>query len=135
MLTWSQSLIKRSLSIRPNSNLQVQIRSLQNFHCTKIIALIEGEDWNAIGMPADQFVNNSQHRHTHKEKHTFVPGYGGNWNYETGDRCLHCKHREVERLPLIRLCLEPRVSSLPVASTIWRFHPYCSIITTYLVVR
>ena len=52
-----QSLIKGSLSTRPNTGRQ--ICSWHNFHYTKIVALIEGEDWNAIGMPADQRVNNS----------------------------------------------------------------------------
>ena len=65
-----QSLIKESLSTRPNTDLQ--IRSSKNFHYAKIVALIEGEDWNAIGTPADHCVNNSQGSHTHKEKHIFV---------------------------------------------------------------
>ena len=66
----TQSLIKGSLSTRPNTGRH--ICSWHNFHYTKIVALIEGEDWNAIGMPADQRVNNSQHKHTHKEKYTSV---------------------------------------------------------------
>jgi len=61
--TRSQSLIKGSLSTRPNTNLQ--IRSLQNFHYAKIIALIEGDNCNAIGMTADQ---QSTQAHT-KEKY------------------------------------------------------------------
>ena len=40
-----QSLIKGSLSTPPNADLQ--IRSLQNLHYAKIVALIEGENWNA----------------------------------------------------------------------------------------
>ena len=65
-LSIDQSLIKGSLSTRPNTSLQ--IRSWHNFYYTKIVALIEGEDWNAIGMPANQRVNNSQHKHTHKDE-------------------------------------------------------------------
>ena len=65
-----QSLIKRSLSTHTNTDLQIP--TSENIHYPKIVALIEGENWNSIETPADQRVINSQQRHTHKEKHTFV---------------------------------------------------------------
>jgi len=46
-----QSLITGSLSTHPN--ISFQIRSSRNIYYRKIVALIEGEDWNTIGIPAD----------------------------------------------------------------------------------
>jgi len=63
----NQSLIKGSLSTRPNTDRH--ICSWHNFHYTKIVALIEGEDWNAIGMPADQRVT-TVNTSTHTKKNT-----------------------------------------------------------------